>query len=123
MQGLGRGQAGQAEQGGQQRVGELAEVMGPATPLPGEHQPDQTEHQGGQPALAAIEVTLQAQALRISQQADQRRGAGRLHKRIGSQYTEHEDRAPDCGFSNLQAARSSLLVSTQSVISTLAELE
>jgi hypothetical protein len=58
MQGLGRGQAGQAQHGGEQRVSELAQVVGPAAPVPGEDQPDQAQHQGGQPALAAVEIGL-----------------------------------------------------------------
>src|SRR5215213_1876123 len=94
--------------------------MGPTAPLPGEDQPHQSEYQRRQTALAPIEIPLQAQTLRIGEQADQGSRAGRLHGRVGSQYTEHEDRAPGCGLSNLQAVRSSLLLSTLSVISTLA---
>ncbi len=41
-------------------------------------------------------------------QARQRGGVGRLHGGAGGQYTAHEDRAPGCGFSNPQDARSFL---------------
>jgi hypothetical protein len=106
VQGLGGGQALDSQQSGQQRLLEQADVVGPATAPPGEREPHETEHEGGQPPLAAVQEALQAQAGRVSEQARQGGGIRRLHGRDGDRYTAHEDRAPACGFSTPQDARS-----------------
>jgi hypothetical protein len=105
VQGLRGGQAVHSQQGGQQRLLEQSHMVRPTTAAPGEGEPDQAQHQRGQPPLAAVEKAFQTQTGRIGEQARQRGGVGGLYGGNDGQYTAHEDRAPGCGFSNPQDAR------------------
>lgn len=69
----GRGQAGAAERGGEQRLVEARQVVRPPRAAPAQRQPDQSQGQRADSPLGAAQVPLQAQGLRIGEQPRQGR--------------------------------------------------